>query len=104
MNFLLIMQEIHLSSYQCYRMGQLKSVKMKNYMEQSEIKPICPPSKLAMRVVTDKSTIPTKTEKSDQAIIKLPPQTQFKTFPAQNVKIKVSSVRFFSQQAVLKSK
>lgn len=104
MNLLLVMQEIHLSSYQCYRMAQLKNVKMKKYLEQGEIKPICPPSKLAMRVITDKSAVPVKTEKPEQAIIKLPPQTQFKTFPAQNVKIKVSSVRFFSQQAVLKSK
>lgn len=86
-------------------MGQLKSVKMKNYLEQGEIKPHCPPSKLAMRVVTDKSAVPVKTEKSEHTMIKLPPQTQFKTFPAaQNVKIKVSSVRFFSQQALLKSK
>lgn len=104
MNLLLIMQEIHLSSYQCYRMGQLKSVKMCNFLEHGESKPNCPPSKLAMRVIADKSAAQIKSEKSEQGLIKLPPQTQFKTFPAQNVKIKVSSVRFFSQQALLKSK
>lgn len=104
MNLLLLMQEIHLSSYQCYRMGQLKSVKMKNYFENKETRPICPPSKLAMRVITDKSALPIKTEKTEQSMIKLQPPTQLKTFPAQNVKIKVSGVRFFSQQAVLKSK
>lgn len=104
MNLLLIMQEIHLSSYQCYRMGQLKSVKTKNYLDVEEIKPICPPSKLAMRVIADKNAVPIKTEKVDQTLVKLhPATTQLKTFPAQNVKIKVSGVRFFSQQAVLKS-
>lgn len=85
-------------------MGQLKSVKMKNYLGIGETRPICPPSKLAMRVITDKNAVPIKTEKTEQSLIKLqPPATQIKTFPTQNVKLKVAGVRFFSQQAVLKS-
>lgn len=84
-------------------MSQLKSVKMNHFLEKDS-RPKCPPSKLAMRVITDKSAVPIKTEKIDQSMIKFQPPSQLKTFPPQNVKIKVSGVRFFSQQAVLKSK
>lgn len=84
-------------------MSQLKLVKMKHFSEKVT-RPMCPPSKLAMRIITDKSTVPIKTEKTEQSVIKLQPPTQLKTFPPQNVKFKVSGVRFFSQQALLKSK
>lgn len=102
MNLLLIMQEIHLSSYQCYRMAQSKSVQITNYSDMNDAVPICPPSKLAMRVIVDKNVVPIKTEKSEQNPPRL--QAQLKTLPTQNVRFKLSGLRFVHQNAVLKSK
>ncbi|XP_076250256.1 domino helicase [Rhynchophorus ferrugineus] len=90
MNLLLIMLEMHLGAYQCYRMRQ--SAKMDIASGQTiDTKPPCPPCKLSMKVkIRDQVDI--KQEEKKETIIR--PTTQ------SNVKMKVSGVQLLTQGIV----
>uniref|UniRef100_A0A6P7G1I3 Helicase domino-like isoform X1 n=1 Tax=Diabrotica virgifera virgifera TaxID=50390 RepID=A0A6P7G1I3_DIAVI len=105
LNLLLIMQEIHFGSYQCYRMRQSRNSKKIFEMETNSSKnpPPCPPCKLAMRVLTDKpSATDEKNEKKDVQALSQPPPLQVKGMSQPNMKMKVSGVQFVPQ-SILKS-
>lgn len=108
MNLLLIMQEVHLSSYQCYRMRQSRNSKKIIDLDNSlETPPTCPPNKLSMRVVPIKPS-ELKSEKKDIATTNVltltqPPPLQLKNIASPNMKVKVSGVQLVNQQGIVKS-
>lgn len=96
------MQEIHLSSYQCYRMRQSRTSRKIIELDQvPESPPPCPPAKLAMRVIPEKAPADVKVEKKEQVIA--PPPLQLKNIIPQNVKMKVSGVQLVNTQGIVKS-
>ncbi|XP_056644553.1 helicase domino isoform X1 [Diorhabda sublineata] len=108
LNLLLIMQEIHFGSYQCYRMRQSRNSKklMELDEESNKIPPPCPPCKLAMRVLPSKVSNTANEEKSDKKNVPVssqPPPLQLKGFTQPNVKVKVSGVQLVNQQGILKT-
>ncbi|KAJ8964537.1 hypothetical protein NQ314_004832 [Rhamnusium bicolor] len=103
MNLLLIMQEMHLSSYQCYRMRQSRtSQKIIELDQTSEIPPPCPPSKLAMRILPEKRPAEVKSDKKE-LVLSQPPPLHLKNVAPQNVKVKVSGVQLVNQQGIVKT-
>lgn len=103
MNLLLIMQELHLSSYQCYRMRQSRTSRKIIEMDQTpELPPRCPSSKLAMRVLPKEKPVEVKPEKKE-VVLSQPPPLHLKNVPPQNVKVKVSGVQLVNQQGIVKS-
>lgn len=122
MNFVLIMLELHLSAYQCYRMRQSRTNKFNDVTFKQLPPPPMPPGKMNMRVIkiTGANTTTSNNSNSknssdnsvDVKIEKKEPtgtstvlpalQLQTKTLP-QNVKVKVSQqygVQLLPQQVV----
>ncbi|KAJ8955137.1 hypothetical protein NQ318_009030 [Aromia moschata] len=103
MNLLLIMQEMHLSSYQCYRLRQSRTSRKIIELDQTpELPPPCPPSKLVMRVLPEKRPPEVKVEKKD-IVLSQPPPLHLKNIAPQNVKVKVSGVQLVNQQGIVKT-
>ncbi|CAG9834785.1 unnamed protein product [Diabrotica balteata] len=104
LNLVLIMQEIHFGSYQCYRMRQSRNSKKIFEMETNSCKnpPPCPPCKLAMRVLPNKPSTDEKSEKREGQALSQPPPLQVKGISQPNMKMKVSGVQFVPQ-SILKS-
>ncbi|XP_074029357.1 domino helicase isoform X2 [Leptinotarsa decemlineata] len=97
LNLLLIMQEIHFGSYQCYRMRQSRhSWKITELDQSAKPPPPCPPCKLAMRVLPEKS-VEVKVEKKELVTISQPPPLQLKTLTPHNV------MQLVNQQGILKT-
>ncbi|XP_060528585.1 helicase domino isoform X2 [Cylas formicarius] len=89
MNLLLIMLEIHLNAYQCYRMRQsAKKCFVGNHVK--EIHPPCPPCRLSMKLNL-KNGEGVKAKKKEQ-----PQNTKVSVVPS-NMKMKVSGVQLVSQ-------
>ncbi|CAG9863848.1 unnamed protein product [Phyllotreta striolata] len=103
LNLLLIMQEIHFGSYQCYRMRQSRNSKLIVEMNKPSCKnpPTIPPCKLAMRVIPDKGD--KNEDKREMPVLtpSQPPPLQLKSQP--NMKVKVSGVQLVNTQGILKT-
>ncbi|KAG5879904.1 hypothetical protein JTB14_018447 [Gonioctena quinquepunctata] len=99
MNLLLIIQEIHFGSYQCYRMRQSRNSRKIIELDQvPKIPPPCPPCKLAMRVLPEKSLpAEVKVEKKELVSMSHPPPLQLKTLTPHNV------MQLVNQQGILKT-
>ncbi|CAH0554967.1 unnamed protein product [Brassicogethes aeneus] len=91
MNLLLIMYEMHLSAYQCYRMREMRTPK--SVLENQEMlrEPQIPPGKMNMRVVKASDG---KLEKKD--LSKQPPGVKVKVTPQYGVQL-------VSQQGIVKT-
>ncbi|XP_066144904.1 helicase domino isoform X1 [Euwallacea fornicatus] len=97
MNLVLIMLEMHLSAYQCFRMRQ--SVKKVFPIDQGvpDALPLCPPCKLSMKVRVRDSKVE---EKKESPVVQQQVHQIRSVTGQSNVKMKVAGLQVLSQGVV----